>query len=187
MRLSSPAGLPCLLELCCRVIETDEDGTAWIGSEAGNVKRVELKTSKLEGGGARQWLEPSTTLKWRKVPIRTDSSGAAIASSSGGSTAVAVSGELAAEAGDPGGPAGAATLCCRQTCDSTPFCCAQQPLTTHLGFSALETKVLLAASGGLRLQPTRRTRGCCQFQRAVPVGTGEARHACADTPPAVLY
>lgn len=87
------------------------------------MKRVELKTSKLEGGGARQWLEFSTTLKWRKVPTRTDSyvpqQGAAIASSSGGSTAVAASGELAAEAGDVGGPAGRAmiraTMCCRQT------------------------------------------------------------------------
>ena len=129
MRVSPPARLPSMSGLCCRVIETDEDGTAWIGSEAGNVKRVELKTSKLEGGGARQWLEFSTTLKWRKGLMRTELSsvpqqGAAIASSSGGSTAMAASGELAAEAGDPGGPAGWATMCCRQTCGSVPFCCA---------------------------------------------------------------
>ena len=74
------------------------------------MKRVELKTSKLEGGGARQWLDFTTTLKWRKAPIRTSSAvpqqGAAVASSSGGSTAVAASGELAAELGDAGGPAG---------------------------------------------------------------------------------
>ena len=140
MRLPSPAGLPRLLELCCRVIETDEDGTAWIGSEAGNVKRVALKFSKLEGGGARQWLECSTTLKWRKAPLRTNSSGpqqeVAIASTSGGSTAVAASGELAAEAGDPGGPSGregapgrpvTVLRSAAHSNPSQPICCCFQP------------------------------------------------------------
>ena len=46
----------------CRVIVTD--GTAaWVGSDSGNVKRIELQTKQVTGGNTRCWLEHTHTLR----------------------------------------------------------------------------------------------------------------------------
>lgn len=48
--------------MMCRVIVTD--GTAaWVGSDSGNVKRIELQTKQVTGGNTRCWLEHTHTLR----------------------------------------------------------------------------------------------------------------------------
>lgn len=46
-----------------RVIVSDGQGAAWVGSEHGNVRRVELKRKEVTGGKAQLWLENVFTLK----------------------------------------------------------------------------------------------------------------------------
>ena len=47
----------------CRAIATDDHGAAWIGSEAGNVKRVELCSKDVANGKPALFLEHSLTLR----------------------------------------------------------------------------------------------------------------------------
>ena len=50
--------------LCaCRAIATDGHGAAWIGSEAGNVKRIELCSKEVPNGRPALFLEHSLTLR----------------------------------------------------------------------------------------------------------------------------
>ena len=52
--------------LDCRAISTDRHGAAWIGSEAGNVKRIDLCSKQVTGSETKVWLEHNLTL--RHVP-----------------------------------------------------------------------------------------------------------------------
>lgn len=52
---------------CCdvvhRVIVSDGQGAAWVGSESGNVKRVDLKRKDVTASKAQLWLEHIFTLR----------------------------------------------------------------------------------------------------------------------------
>ena len=52
------------LRSSCRCITLDDDGNAWVGSEAGNVKKIELVKLKQPTGGLSKWLEVKLVLKW---------------------------------------------------------------------------------------------------------------------------
>ena len=56
------------LKVCylCRCINLDDDGNAWVGSEAGNVKKIELVNLKQPAGGLSKWLEVRVVLKWSR-------------------------------------------------------------------------------------------------------------------------
>ena len=45
------------------MIVTDGQGTAWVGSDSGNVKRIELKSKQVTGSRPALWLEHVLTLK----------------------------------------------------------------------------------------------------------------------------
>ena len=47
----------------CRAIATDSHGAAWIGSEAGNVKRIDLCSKQVTGSETKVWLELNLTLR----------------------------------------------------------------------------------------------------------------------------
>lgn len=54
----------CKISCCsCRAIATDEHGTAWVGSEAGNIKCICLKIAQEANGSSRVWLEVASTFK----------------------------------------------------------------------------------------------------------------------------
>ena len=46
-----------------RVIVSDGQGAAWVGSDSGNVRRVELKRKEITAGKTQLWLEKMYTLK----------------------------------------------------------------------------------------------------------------------------
>ena len=48
----------------CRCLCTDEGSGAWVGSVAGNAKRVELAQIKQPGGGRTTRLRVGCTLRW---------------------------------------------------------------------------------------------------------------------------
>ena len=50
----------------CRCLNLDDDGNAWVGSEAGNVKKIELVNLKQPAGGLSKWLEVRVVLKWSR-------------------------------------------------------------------------------------------------------------------------
>ena len=50
----------------CRCIDLDDDGNAWVGSEAGNVKKIEQVNLKQPAGGLSKWLEVKVVLKWSR-------------------------------------------------------------------------------------------------------------------------
>lgn len=50
---------------CLRCLTLDDDSNAWVGSEAGNVKKVQQVNLKQPAGGLSKWLEVKVVLKWR--------------------------------------------------------------------------------------------------------------------------
>ena len=46
-----------------RVIVSDGQGAAWVGSDSGNVRRIELKHKEVTGGKTQLWLENVFTLQ----------------------------------------------------------------------------------------------------------------------------
>lgn len=47
----------------CRVIVCDGQGAAWVGSDSGNVKRIELHRKQTTDGNTKLWLEHTHTLR----------------------------------------------------------------------------------------------------------------------------
>ena len=56
-----------------RCLTLDDDGNAWVGSEAGNMKKVELVNLKQPAGGLSKWLEVRVILKWSRDAAATSS------------------------------------------------------------------------------------------------------------------
>ena len=48
-----------------RRLTLDDDSNAWVGSEAGNVKKVQQVNLKQPAGGLSKWLEVKVVLKWQ--------------------------------------------------------------------------------------------------------------------------
>ena len=48
-----------------RCLTLDDDSNAWVGSEAGNVKKVQQVNLKQPAGGLSKWLEVKVVLKWQ--------------------------------------------------------------------------------------------------------------------------
>ena len=63
-----------------RVIVTDGQGAAWVGSESGNVRRVELKRKEVAAGKAQLWLENLFTLRHHPKSRRGSTNLASVAS-----------------------------------------------------------------------------------------------------------
>ena len=56
-------GISCTSLYAHRAITSDGQGAAWVGSDAGNVKRIELRSKQVSGGRIVLWLEHVFTLK----------------------------------------------------------------------------------------------------------------------------